>query len=41
MKKDELSDNKRVKFDETKNVIKEFAKNERIESLSQQAKKKA
>jgi len=33
MKENEHSD-KRVKFDESKNIIKEFAKNERIESLA-------
>lgn len=34
MREDEHSDRKNVKFDESKNVIKEFSKNERIESLT-------
>jgi len=37
MKENETSEKKSsVKFDESKNVIKEFAKNERIESLAKQ-----
>lgn len=35
MKENEHSGNKHVKFDESRNIIKQFAKNERIESLSQ------
>ena len=38
MKENEQSGNKRVRFDESKNIIKKFAKNERVESLNQQKK---